>query len=499
MLPERGILASIYDIHFISLIVERKENHFVRANLIVKGQEIPDVPCKVFLPERIYERPRIVFKPSQKQGPSLAMDFKCALSARVLGLDQPVLTIEAPEVYLLNHLTTTWGPDLSETTVDGDPQHLHIVQFFSNPNQKKTHITFWISPNDFLTPAVINTASYTGEVKVKLVRQPLCFNLAEGFKVVFEKQFGSRYEKQGDFVQWPFLVANAELENAADDVVAIQNNCLRPLDDFLLIASLAFKRRTACLGWNATDARCLATYYRGNFSFPDCNKRDGIRDALIEIDKFEAFMASAYPTFLAFGEKQILRSAIYSVIPDDSATVETAFLRMFAGLESLVLDFRRRENLEHVLRNSNDWTKLKKYLRKSIKDSVDPKLDTTQRDSMYRKLEELNRVSLAEAFNAFCDKFSIPLRDLWPVFGDSQQIGLADIRNSLIHGDPFPVDELLSGVAIAERHLRYTLERALCRVLDWSICDTTSSPAYLARDSVAIRDLASARERLSRS
>ena len=43
--------------------LNKKENHYVKATLNNEKSEIRDVPCKIFLPERIYEKPYLLFKP----------------------------------------------------------------------------------------------------------------------------------------------------------------------------------------------------------------------------------------------------------------------------------------------------------------------------------------------------------------------------------------------------------------------------------------------------
>ncbi len=97
---------------------------------------------------------------------------------------------------------------------------------------------------------------------------------------------------------------------------------------------------------------------------------------------------------------------------------------------------------------------------------------------MYSKLDELNRVSLREAFDLFCKNYSVNLTDLWPVFKKNGQVGLADIRNRIIHGDPFHHD-MMYPLIIANEHLRYVLERVLLQFLHWGIQETKVNPAYL--------------------
>jgi hypothetical protein len=216
---------------------------------------------------------------------------------------------------------------------------------------------------------------------------------------------------------------------------------------------------------------------------------------VIDIQHFERFMQTCYPAFLRFENKLAIRNALYSAVPSTPQTLETSFLRTFSGLETLILDFRRRENLEFTL-PEDEWLALRKYLQKCIKESTKPKLEHEQRASIYRKFGELNRVSLGKAFDVFCQKYAIDLEELWPVFGNKEIVGLADIRNRLIHGDPFPHD-LFGTLIVAKEHLKYTLERVIVRVLGWDVGETKVSPAYLGKHFTAMKALPSEQTRLS--
>jgi len=476
--------------------LNREENHLVKATLVVKETEINDVPCKIYLPERTHEKPYVVFKPLKENAHKIMGSHKGALRATIYGFDKEMqITIEAPEVYFSGGLTKHWGDDISETTIPGEPQDLHVIQHLRNhEDQERTHIVFWVSPNKFLTPSMICSNSYTGEIKYERVRN-LEFRIKDDVKIVFEMHFSSKTAQNGDLIQWSFLVACADLNVPADDVETLKTDILPDIDDLLLIASFAARERTACLGWAATDKNSHSTFYRGNYTFPEGNDDSSMDDGVIDIQYFEKFIQRCYPSFLRFENKLAIRNALYSAVPSTPQTLETSFLRTFSGLETLILDFRRRGNLEFAL-PEDEWLSLRKYLQKCIKESTKPKLEREQRASIYRKLGELNRVSLGEAFDVFCQKYAIDLEDLWPVFGNKEIVGLADIRNRLIHGDPFPHD-LFGTLIVAKEHLKYTLERVIVRVLGWDVGETKVSPAYLGKHFLVMKALPSEQTRLS--
>lgn len=476
--------------------LNRKENHFVNATVIIENNEIEGVPCKIYLPERIHEKPYIVLKPLKNDAERILASWQGTLKAIIYGFDKKIeTTIEAPEVYFSGASTTYWGDGISDTTVPGEPQDLHIIHHLKNNDSRNgTHIVFWISPNKFLTPFVIQSSSYTGEIKCEHTKE-LSFTLKEGLKLVFEKHFRYKTENNQDMVRWSFLVACAEIDNPADDAATLKKGLMQDIDDFLLIASFAANQRTACLGWNAVDRNLHTTFYRGNYTFPQPDDSKNHEDGIIDIREFQEFMETSYPSFLRFENKLALRNSLVAAVPFKQRTLEISFLKMFAGLETLILDFKRRKSLEFILPEPA-WGSFKQYLKTCIKKSTEPKIEKAQRASIYTKLDELNRVSLKEAFEEFCKTYSIYLADLWPVFSEKQEISLSDIRNKLIHGDPFPGD-LISPLSIACEHMEYVLQRSIMRVLGWDVGKTKINQTHLRTHLCAIKELPAAKQKLS--
>lgn len=479
--------------------LNRKEDYYVKADLIGESSEVCGVPCKIFLPERVYEKPYLQFKPNTSMDAHMLMSLsggKLKASIVNVGPNQNVrATIEVQHVYFSQCGTTHWGGDISEPYAHGDPEHLLITDHRGNPAlQEKTEIAFWVSPNEFLTPYTSCSTSYAGDISYKQ-HGNFTFLIEDETRLVFERHYDSKNMENGDLIQWSYLVANAELNIAAADFEALRNGILQQIDDFLLIASLAARKRTACLGWVATDKHSHVTYYRGNYTFPDCIVQNSIHDRLANFSSSKEFIETCYANFRVYPNQLALRSAICAAVPFERLTIESEYLSRFAGLETLLLSFRRQEELEHILTPTN-WGNLKSYLRKCIKESTEPRLESQQRDSIYRKLDELNRVSIREAFDVFCHKYEIVLLDLWPAFGDKETVGLVEIRNKLIHGDPFP-NEFVHSLVVANMHLQATLERALVRVLGWDIAKTSVDPANLASHFIHMNDYLLEQKRLS--
>ncbi|WNB74599.1 hypothetical protein [Methylomonas koyamae] len=474
----------------------RKENHLVNATLIVDGVEVNGVPCKIYLPERIDEKPYVIIKPSEDDATDIMSSQSGSLRAVVLGFaDKEELVIDSPEVYFDGMSKKFWGSDISENTIPGEPQDLHVVRPIQlSEGSEKTQIVFWVTPNSFLSPSMGQLTSYSGDLEYKRTHN-LNFTLRHNVSIYFDKHFLSKTSENGDFIQWGFLVACVETEIPAIDASTIKETVLPDVDDFLLIASFVARQRTACLGWSASDGNSLTNFYRGYYTFPKIETNTSVHDGVIDPAKFEEFMNTCYQAFVKYENKLALRNALFSLVPSNSLTLEVSFLNMFAGLETLILDFKRQKSLEFVLEN-DQWSSLKKYLEKCIKNSTEPTLEAEQRKLLYSKLDELNRVSLREAFESFCQYYSIQLEDLWPIFGKNKLAGLSDIRNKFIHGDPFG-HEMYDPIILAHQHLKYVLERVLIRIFQWNVDETRVSPTYLSTNMIRFEDMLANQKKLS--
>lgn len=468
------------------LDLNRKEDFFVKATIVVNNKEITDIPCKIYLPERITERPYIVLKPEQK----IILDWKIKFNPINFDKTSSIKTIiELDDVYVIDSQTNYWGKNLSECTIYGEPEKLCIIDNIKPEQSSKTNAIFWISDNSFLSPFMSCETSYSGRIEYNRIRN-FNFSINSEIKLLFDKNFKSKSYDNGDLVQWSYLVACTELDVSTTE---IEEKILPIIDDFLLIASFASRQKTACLGWTASDEKSHVTFYRCDITLPKNNEKHNIDDGIIDIKNYEIFVSTCYTSFLVFENKLALRNAIYAIFP--SQTVELSFLHLFSGLESLILDFRRREDCEYIL-SKEDFSKLRNHLKKSIKASDNPKLEEEQRSSIYKKLGELNRISLEEAFDIFCQKYKLEVSDLWPVFKNNQGVGLADIRNKLIHGDPFPSD-LFNPLIIANEHLRFILERSLVAVLGYNVEKTKLRKDYLRNCFTIIREMDACRKKMS--
>lgn len=475
--------------------LDEKESYLVLAHIYQDDKEIAETPCRVYLPRRIYEKPKIVLKPDKKHANKIKNIWKTRLYSETSG--SPGTTkriIEVPELYSVSSTTRYWGSNLSETTIFCSPQNLCIIDIHdTSKNATEAHVNFLITNNSFLTPSYIRESSYNGNLKHKKINN-IKYEL-DDIDVEFERHFKGKIDDNEVFTQWSYLVATCKIDFSARESNKIREKYLQNLDDFLLLTSFSCRQRTACLGWEAQDITSTIKYYRGNFTFPEPSKTD-INNTLIDINESKNFLDSCFRFFGSYKNKLPLRNSLQSIVAssEGNMVLEQEFLANFSALESLILEFRRSEELEFILQE-HEWRPLKSCIEKSIKDFDSPKIDAKTRSRLYAKLSEINRLSLREAYDLFCSEYAIPTRDLWAVFGDKEHAGLSEIRNRLIHGDPFP-HTLIDSLANANAHLRILVERSLLRFMGWNIARSTVSPSFVSIHLLCMIDIDIHRKRL---
>jgi hypothetical protein len=454
----------------------KKPDHYFNAVLCLDGDTVANIPCKLYLPERTNEKPYLFMRPSQKESKKIQHLHHIELKGELSNLGgERTGYIVAPEVFLSGPRTSNWGGGITDTTLFGEPQDLEVShQLKPETKPDNTSLVFWISSNQFLTPTMTSKMSYLGDLSYKRIENH-SYSLTEGISVSVDRHFNNKSLDNGDLLQWSYLVATCELDSNGLDTAWIRNNILPYLDDLLLVASFLSRQRTVCLGWSASNECKHKTYYRGNYSFPKENSRDSLWGGVVEFAGFSKQVRRLYEGFEENINKLAVRNALYSVLPSEENTIETNFLRLFAGLETLLLDYRRKRSLEYILPEEK-WSQLNAHIKKSLKSSNDIGLTKEERGSIYKKIGELNRYSLGEAYGQFCKHYGIDLSDLWPVFRQTNTVGLSEIRNKLIHGDPMP-NSVIFAIGFAAEHLRFILERFLVVVMGGT--NTGHPPLYV--------------------
>jgi len=453
------------------LAEDKKEDYQLFVTMETGKIRQEKVRCKVYLPERLTDPIALHFFPTEDQVPYLRRAFEFSIRGEIENLSGAIDTrIQAQKVYSIKLSSTHWGPEITESVLIGEPMDLQVIHFLSHDERSSSSKIagwFWLTPSILLRPAKWISKSWTGDVKVETVRQ-FNFTLANGLPLIFDNRFRYSKNREGDTVTFTELIARYEAEET-DDIKDIDNG-LSLLDDFLLLVSLAERRRCICLGWETTDSKCITEYYRRNLTIPTPKKDEDYDDTLIPLQKWRHFIEKAYQKFTEIEPKEYIRQAIQYTIYREGRTVENSFLTVYSAIESLVEHFGLRPNIMDQDQFKNVFSKgLRKWIRKY------PLLvnERGKRRSIYEKISELNRVSFSSAFNNLCN--SVYLEDLWPVVKRTKEISLSEIRNRLVHGDTYFNHLEQKAVSTAEKHLRWTAERLILSALGWDVSDSNVS------------------------
>jgi hypothetical protein len=446
--------------------------YYCHATITAGPQTVPEIPCRVYLPDRVDGEIRVVLSPTVPQASQMEHLFEFQLSAEIART-----SIESRTSYVLRSNRPSWGPYSPGTTIECEPRDLRIVHRLAggDATPQQTRFTFWTTGNRALARGRIRNPLLDGSVEIQR-GVPLRCLLQPNLEVTFDVHYHTAHVRD-TFVQWTQPIIETASEVPAHDIDRTAAEILPVVDDVLLIASLAARHRTVCVGWTASDSSTLTTYYRRDVSPPEIQEAES--NELVRRWLSQEFLDVAYAAFASLPDKQAVRRAIWAVVPGHFAVFDESYLALFAGLEDLVSAFRRQTDLRNIFRNSVWRTVLQRL--EGIIDALGPLASAQQRAWMLEKLPELNSVPLRAAFAEFCRMHSTVTDDLWPLFEMANDgIGLAGIRNRLIHGQGYPIEQFGS-LVIAKQHLRWTLERMLLALLTWPTEKSYVHPEQLAR------------------
>lgn len=462
-------------------MVRTKPEFAFYAKIRSEQVALDDVLCRLFIPIKLTDAIEMHFVPTDLQT-NLLFDSPIWRFSVQGELKDPAgktfITVLSDDV-LSSGLTTSWyGGDVTESLMIGSPIDLTITQLF-HPNSTKGRVQgeFWITPNPLLEPAYLRKQSAIGSVETTVARQ---FEFMPDSETRFSFQRHQRsYKNDGDDdVTFSELVATFEFDNGNNEGPEI-GEMMSKLDDVLLLASFAGRQRCVCLGWASHDSGTYVRKYLRDKSIPDTiNKKMRSGREIIELSDFQDFMNTAFPGISRYSEPSALRRAINFVLPGRKETVDGGLMFLYSALEMLVLHFRRVQGLELILPDHSQWRKVRKVLGDHIDSLELPNEDANAKTMMKAKLSELNRVPFNEAFNQFCEYYSIDLEDLWPVTKTDKGVSLSQLRNKLVHGEHFDRRHYRALIN-AREHVAWTLERMILGILGWPVERSKVSASYL--------------------
>ena len=462
-----------------------RADYTLRCTVRAESFEATDVPCRIYLPEGKRGVPVVHLVPTERHYAWLTRTHELSL---VGTLDR--LSVESHVLYFIYATQRGFDPDhVDAFLVECEARDLRITERYSDKGSgDRSHVVFWLTPNPWLRPGKIRTSNLDGSVEMSQGELPTA-SLPHGITVTFDTHYESRSEGE-EFIQRPHLVAEVNVDIAAAETERLASAILPDLDDLLLVVSLASRTRTICVGWTAADDASITKYFRGDRVVPTRTPTDSWYGLVPQQYRSE-FLREAHARFLALSGRDAVRRAISASVPFHNSVFTETFLSRFAGIESLLLDFRRQTNLGKVM-PSGRW----KAFRQAVLDLIrqDDALSEDQVRWVEQKLPEINRVPLKAVLERFCEQYQLDLSAFWPVFGLDGEVGLAKIRHRLVHGEGL-LEAVSSHAVIAAEHLKWVLEAMLITVLGWPLEKAAVLPERL-RDETAMTEWRAAKAAL---
>jgi hypothetical protein len=481
----------------------RTEDYNLLVTIGYDDAQVEEVPCKIYLPVKASESVSVHLYPSQEQAQKM---LKESPLFSIVGTEFGPRNVAFADIVIKEALRIDIQRDYkAESRIDYlfvvDPMDLKVTDYLpARSTTSTTKGSFKLTPFGRLHPwrSPILSEKEGEQTKIiqqtKIIRQ-ISVRLPNDVNLLFDTQKRKRENEDEETVIFTELVANFEFDG--EDIEGSRiNETLHHLDDYLLLASFAARKRCICVSWEAWAGKTFTRFYRKRY-VPPSLRRDERDDSLIDMFLLEEFMNVAYSNFVKADWQNLLRRAInYTLpLPQENRTIESSFVTLYSALETTVLYFRRNQSLETIL-SEDEWNVLANSLRDWLKTYERLKNRKDLRTLIYEKLPELNRVSFSSAFKEFCAHYGVDLQDLWNVVGRSLGTPLSEIRNRLVHGDDFLHDQY--GVLIsATDHLRWTVERMILAVLGWDPARSEVSTEKLSSQIAGRDDWQLARQKLT--
>jgi hypothetical protein len=329
----------------------------------------------------------------------------------------------------------------------------------------KVTLTFGLTDCKYLTPLAWIESSFTGDVTVDAGQRLEAKHPRLG-TLLFDKHYRSytRSDMKGR-ITTSHLVASVQDPplQLLDSLDAVELQ----MDDVCLLISLAARKRVLVIEMKCSKPDEASIVWMGPLKRHRPPEREWFEGELIPPTAFSDYFEVAAETFDSLGEpdKQRVREGIYPLVPAFPAgAVESQFVALFSALEGLIR-FRSVEPATVV--DGARWRTAKAAIKKCIS-SLGPEFSPEDKEAFRQKVGELNRPAVKTATTKFLKKYEIQAEDLWPIFGSPGSVGLAEIRNSLAHGD-IPSEEASVALNVAKSHLTLLLERCLLSVLGFPV------------------------------
>jgi len=441
----------------------KKENYKFLAKLSWNDIHELRIPCKVFLPQKVFEHPQVYIYPNAEQFNILPDMKKCHLYGSI---GDPIeIEIIGEHTHISGGWMRHWEPGLEEGYRKVYPSRLIIIKHFNTDRYKseESSFLFKLTPSLLLSPFDMREFHYTGEAKMNHGKR-FHFKIEDGFDIEFlnyYKWINLRYEEA---LTYPELVAIAKLacQPKEDDI----QRYISLIDDFLLLVSLAENRRCVIPQYEQHLSNSIIEIYRLDKLIPVESHKHSANDLLIDFADFRNFMNNSWKSLRSSSQYELIKTALLAITSDVPKSIESKFMSLYSSIETLILAFRRDNNFEFILKEPGQVESFEKDLKSLIKKHEYFRNNKDARSLIYQNISGFLRLPLKRAFEEFIKTKGLDFSDLWPFFDDNLGCSLTKIRHRLVHGYGL-AEQFLNSFVIALECLKYYAKRLLLASLNW--------------------------------
>jgi hypothetical protein len=453
--------------------VEEKNLKF-DADITFETEKLESIHCEVVFPKTQDEKVLILAQFNTINSSVPEIPFIFALNATIYNWQgNPSICISASKVYNLGISISYYDANRSISILRAEPVDLKICRFLPQADSQEKSFHFWLTQSILLAPAYSTELHYNGNITTNTFNTKR-FEVLKGLQFNFVNYYVYYDDPKRQNVRLSRSILAAEFTGVTEQNLG--EATLPNIEIFLKLVSFAERRRIVCHGYKGISNDEIVDFYRGDISVPEEDFDHSFNETLIDEQDFQEFILQVLPNAENCIFREHLFDAIGKIAYRENSTLESEYLNYYSGLENLVNGYRDTFSLHYILENDS-WKKFSKDLKGFIKthnffedekDQKNKEVRSRNRQLMYEKISELNRVSFGTVFKYFCDYYDVNLSDLWSLGGGEVSTSLSKIRNRLIHGGRFEREEY-EAVICARSHLKWTLERCILRVLGWNV------------------------------
>src|SRR5690606_11868812 len=265
-----------------------------------------------------------------------------------------------------------------------------------SPDYAQFDLTFRLSDNSLLQEACLVQHDFRSGLLIKPIHTKTIDCDGSAFRFERHLEFEQGQEAHTSTTVRSFLTANTKVDTAQDVYSTVDGVLLPRLWDVLHLASFAARERTRVYRWSAITASEHVSVYLGNVAPIRLQDDQSSIDTLIDKSDFDEFMRVGLATLRGadLARAELGRSSILRAVRDSSEPAEARYLSLFSALESVLLQYRRQENLEYTVTKSA-YKKLRQALEICLADNSDLFPSEFHRLSAVRSIVALKRITIS--------------------------------------------------------------------------------------------------------